>query len=63
MQKKLPPDREGVNPQEVAATSEPPVVIPVVVVAVAIHVALVVIPVERDEMCNLPSFPPPFEYS
>jgi len=29
--------------------SDPPVVIPIVVVAVAVHVALVIVPVERDE--------------
>ena len=49
-------------PKEVATPSKPPVVVPLVVVAVTVHVALVVL-VERDEMCNLPAISPPFEYS
>ena len=41
-----------------------PIVVPVVVVAIAIHVALVVPTVERQvAMCGTPSVPPPFEYS
>ena len=44
--------------EEVADAGEPPVVIPLVVVAVDVHVALVVPVVERDEMCEKPSIPP-----
>jgi hypothetical protein len=37
--------------KRVANTAEPPIVIPVVVVAVDVHVALIVVPlVERDEI-------------
>ena len=53
---------KGFNPKEIAAASEPPVVVPLVVVAVAVHVALVVL-VESQELCNLPSISVPLEYS
>lgn len=43
--------------------SEPPVIIPIVVVLVAIHLALAIPLVERDESCKVPSLPPPVEYS
>lgn len=46
-----------------ADAGEPPVVIPVVVVAVDVHVALVVPPVERDELYRESSISLPFEYS
>ena len=45
-------------------TRQEPVVIPVVVVAVAVHVPLVVPAVERQvAMYEAPPVPPPFEYS
>ena len=43
--------------------SEPPIVVPVVVVAVDVHVALVIPAVERGELYDKPSMPPPLEYS
>ena len=44
--------------KRVAEASDPPVVIPVIVVAVDVHVALVVPPVERGvAMCDKPSIP------
>jgi hypothetical protein len=46
---------------------EPPIVIPIVVVAVAVHIALVVVPaVEREvavDRYEAPSWPLPIEYS
>ena len=53
----------GSLPKEVAAASKPPVVVPLVVVAVAVHVALVVPAVEGQELCNLPSVALPLECS
>jgi hypothetical protein len=50
--------------KRVADAREPPIVIPVVVVAVAIHVALAVPPVEREVTAyGAPSVPLPIEYS
>ena len=46
-----------------ADAGEPPVVIPVVVVAVDVHVTLAIPPIERGELCNESSLPPPLEYS
>jgi len=43
--------------KRVADAREPPVVVPVVVVAVDVHVALVVPPVERGELYKTPSIP------
>ena len=40
-----------------------PVVVPIVVVAVDVHVPLVVPEVERSELYRVPSVPPPLEYS
>ncbi len=46
-----------------AKASEQPVVVPVVVVTVDVHVPLAVVPlVERDELYEVPSEPPPLEY-
>jgi hypothetical protein len=58
------PLREGVciKSKKVADAGEPPVVIPVIVVTVDIHVALVAIAVE-SEMYVLPSITPSLEYS
>jgi len=50
--------------KRVADAGEPPVVIPVVVVAVDVHVALVVPPVERGiALCKASPLSPPLEYS
>ena len=50
--------------KRLANAGEEPVVIPVIVVAVDVHVALVVVPpVERGEMCDVSSIPLSFEYS
>ena len=49
--------------EQVAEASEPPVVVPVVVVAVDVHVALVIPPVERGEVCTVPSLALPVECS
>jgi hypothetical protein len=47
-----------------ATASKPPVVIPVIVVAVAVDFALIVPPVERDiGLCELPSVAPPLDVS
>ena len=47
--------------KRLADAGEQPVVVPVVVVAVDVHVALVVPTVERGEMCRIPSMSPPLE--
>lgn len=48
--------------KRVAEASEPPVVVPVVVVHVDIHIALVVVPpVERGEMYEVSPVPPPID--
>lgn len=47
--------------KRVAQTGEPPVVVPVVVVTVDVHVALVVPAVEGREMYGVPSMPPSVE--
>ena len=49
--------------KRVADTADPPVVVPVIVVAVDVHFALVVPPIERDELCSVPSMPLPIECS
>ncbi len=47
----------------VANTSKPPIVIPVVVVAIDIHIALVIEAVERGNLYKISSVPPSIEYS
>ena len=47
--------------KRVAHATENIVVVPVVVVAVNVHVRLVVPPIERGERCVIPSGPPPLE--
>jgi len=48
--------------KRVSDAREPPVVVPLVVVAVAVDVALTDVPlVEREESCAAPSLPPPLE--
>nr|QBM02523.1 hypothetical protein [uncultured archaeon] len=47
--------------KRLADASEPPVVVPVVVALVDVHVALVVPTVERGEVCKIPSMTPPLE--
>jgi hypothetical protein len=47
--------------KRVAHAREPPIVVPVVVVAVDVHVALAIPPVERGESYAAPSWPPPVE--
>ncbi|HEY4493268.1 MAG TPA: hypothetical protein VJB98_01475 [Candidatus Paceibacterota bacterium] len=44
--------------KRVAHATEDPVVVPVVVVAVDVHVRLVVPPIERGELYMIPSVPP-----
>jgi hypothetical protein len=44
--------------KRVATPGKPPVVIPVVVVAVDVHVTLIVPAVERDELYRMPSISP-----
>ena len=46
-----------------ADAREPPIVVPVVVIAIDVHVALVVPAVERGELCRVPPISPPLEYS
>jgi hypothetical protein len=64
---KLNPADAGREMKRVAGSrnaGQEPVVIPVIVVAVAVHVPLVVPAVERQvTMCEAPSVPPPIEYS
>jgi hypothetical protein len=47
--------------KRVAQTSEPPVVVPVVVVTVDVHIALIVPAVEGLELYEVPSVPPSIE--
>lgn len=48
---KLSPAGAGREMKRVAVTSEPPVVVPVIVVAIDVHITLVVVPpVERDRI-------------
>ena len=49
-QTKLPSQGRLGRNERVAKASEPPVVVPVVVVAVDVHVALVIPPVERGKI-------------
>lgn len=49
--------------KRVAHTGKPPIVIPVIVVAVDVHLALVIPVVERGEMYKVPSRSLPIEYS
>ena len=49
--------------KRVADAGEPPVVVPVVVVAVDIHLALAVPVVERGELYGASSATPPLEFS
>ena len=61
---KLSPARAGRGMKRVADAGEKPVVVPVVVVAVAVHVPLIVPAVEREvAVYEAPSVPPPIEYS
>ena len=64
---KLNPADAGREMKRVAGSrnaGKEPVVVPVVVVAVAVHVALVVPAIERQAaMYEAPPIPPPFEYS
>ena len=48
--------------KRVATPSKPPVVVPVVVVTIDVHLALVVEVVERGEMYIMSSVPPPLIY-
>ncbi len=57
------PHASGGEMKKVADTAEPPIVVPVVVVAVHVHVALVVPAIEARELCKVPSVPLPLEYS
>jgi len=43
--------------KKVADTGKPPVVIPVIVVTIDIHVTLVIVAVERGELYKIPSLP------
>ncbi len=49
--------------KRIAKTREPPVVVPIVVVAVDIHLALAVPTVEGGELYRVPSVSLPLEYS
>lgn len=49
--------------KRVANTRKPPIVIPVVVVVVDIHIAIVIEVVERGNLCKISSVPPSLEYS
>ena len=60
MQNKTPLPKQERN-ERVAKASEPPVVIPVVVVTVDVHVTLLVPAVERGELYRVPPMPPPLE--
>lgn len=58
------PPSSGERMKRVAHASEPPVVVPIVVVTVHVHVTLVLPQVEdRVALCEVPSIPPPAEYS
>jgi len=48
--------------KRVAKPREPPIVVPVVVVAIDVHLALVVPVVEHGELYKMPSVPPPLEF-
>lgn len=59
----LPHKREGVlKIKRVATARKPPVVVPIVVVPIDVHVTLVV-PAVEGGLCGVPSVPPPVEYS
>ncbi len=60
LQNKTPLPKQERN-ERVAKTSEPPVVIPVVVVAVDIHITVIVPTVESRKLYRMPSMPPPLE--
>ncbi len=60
---KLPQRVAGGEIRRVAHARKPPVVVPVIVIAVHIQVTLVVIAIERGEMYKASSMPLPFEYS
>ena len=47
--------------KRVAHATENVVVVPVVVVAVDVHVRLAVPAIERGELCAIPSVPPPLD--
>ena len=49
--------------KRVANASEEPVVVPVVVIAIDVHVALVIVPAIEGGLYGVPSVPPPLEYS
>ena len=60
-QNKTPLENRG-ETKRVTKTSEPPIIVPVVVVVVDVHLALVVIPlVERGELYKAPPVPPSFD--
>ncbi len=49
--------------KKVADTGETPIVIPVIVVTIDVHVALIVVPTIEGGLYEVPSVPPPLEYS
>jgi hypothetical protein len=59
---KLSQHKVGREMKRVAKTGKPPVVVPVVVVAVDVHIALVIPPVERGELYKVSSSSPPFKF-
>lgn len=61
--KTAPRGMRGADMKRVADTGEKPVVVPIVVVAVDVHVTLVVVPAIEGGLCEVPSVPPPLEYS
>ena len=54
---KLPRHKDEGEMKRIAHASEPPVVIPVIVVTIDIHVTLVIVAVERGELYKIPSLP------
>jgi hypothetical protein len=60
LKNKTLPDKER-EMKRVSDAGKPPVVVPVVVVAVDVHVALVVPAVERGKLCDKLSVSPPFD--
>lgn len=57
------PRTESWRKKRVATPSKPPVVIPIIVVPIDVHIALVIPPVEGDEMYRRSSISPPPDYS
>lgn len=59
---KTQPRLSGVRNERVANTREEPIVVPVIVVLVHVHLALVIPAVERRvAMCEIPSMAPPVD--